>query len=180
MVGTCHCRLQGRFCSRGSAAAWFCGHLSFLPGRKIYQHYHTITANPHIPSDISFGFQFKLDLDIIPQNTTYCSVAQSKEIKVFICNFLSHLSVNVSSYKHFMAIYLYRAYCWLYLHSIKRKVYRFHVHGYIWHLYQSIDIRAEHNLHSASASKPKDTSLFISALVNLLNSIANCINVYLL
>ena len=27
------------------------------------------------------------DLDIIPQNTTYCSVAQSKEIKVFICNF---------------------------------------------------------------------------------------------
>ena len=79
-----------------------------LPGRKIYQHYHTITANPHIPSDISFGFQFKLDLDIIPQNTTYCSVAQSKEIKVFICNFLSHLSVNVSSYKHFMAIFVQR------------------------------------------------------------------------
>ena len=59
-------------------------------------------------TDILFGFQFKLDLDIIPQNTTYCSVAQSKEIKVFICNFLSHLSVNVSSYKHFMAIFVQR------------------------------------------------------------------------
>ena len=78
--------------------------------RKIYQHYHTIPPYPHthVPSDISYGFQFKLDLDIIPQNTTYCSVAQSKEIKVFICNFLSHLSVNVSSYKHFMAIFVQR------------------------------------------------------------------------
>ena len=106
MVGTCHCscRLQaagqGCFCSRGSAAE----NISTL------SNYHTIPPYPHthVPSDISYGFQFKLDLDIIPQNTTYCSVAQSKEIKVFICNFSSHLSVNVSSYKHFMAIFVQR------------------------------------------------------------------------
>ena len=112
------CKLQGRGAS-----------VPVAQQRKIYQHYHTIPPYPHthVPSDISYGFQFKLDLDIIPQNTTYCSVAQSKEIKVFICNFLSHLSVNVSSYKHFMAIFVQRLLLIISaFNSIKRKVYRFH------------------------------------------------------
>ena len=70
-----------------------------------------LPAYAYFPSDnfIWLSIQVRLGhMYVLPQNTTYCSVAQSKEIKVFICNFLSHLSVNVSSYKHFMAIFVQR------------------------------------------------------------------------
>ena len=161
MVGTCHCscRLQAA------------GVLLF-PWLSSGKYINIIKLSYHTPLPayacpiwhfIWISIQVRLGHNSPNQNTTYCSVAQSKEIKVFICNFLSHLSVNVSSYKHFMAIFVQRLLLIISaFNSIKRKVYRFH--GDIWHLFQSIDIRAEHNLHSASASK--DPSFFITDLVH--------------